>query len=218
MHEIAPCLGEPVCRALPFFQALTWCDTTSFFLFNVGKKTAWETWKLMPEMTAIFDRLGGGGNDEQVSGGGANLVNGNDFEKIQRFIIVMYSRSSPHSQVNKARHAMFANGRSIECIPPTEAVLLQHVKRAILQSKIWRSCLCPRPEQLSPADYGWQKLDSDTWVPFWSDLPVVSDALQNLVRCSCKKRCSGNCTYCQYGLKCTAPCACSTTSCSRLVL
>ena len=37
-------------RALSFSHALTGCDTTSSFS-NVGKKTAWDTWKAFSEIT-----------------------------------------------------------------------------------------------------------------------------------------------------------------------
>lgn len=42
VHDLANSLGTDHCRALPFFHALTGCDTTSSF-FGHGKKGAWET-------------------------------------------------------------------------------------------------------------------------------------------------------------------------------
>ena len=53
------------------------------------------------------------------------------FRVLERFEVLMYSRTSPHQDVNHARQSMFSQGtRSIESIPPTQAALEQHVKRA----------------------------------------------------------------------------------------
>ena len=35
--------GEDICRALPYFHALTGCDTTSSF-YQLGKAKFWKTW------------------------------------------------------------------------------------------------------------------------------------------------------------------------------
>ena len=211
VHDIARNLQDPVCRALPFFHTLTGCDTTSSF-YQVWKKTAWEAWKAMPEMTAVFEEIGDGAYITDIS----DNSNKENFKKIQRFIIVMYSRSSSHTEVNKARHALFAAGRAIESIPPTEAALEQHMKRATLQCSIWRQSLQRDPTRPSPDKWGWEKNQKGYWAPVWSLLPVVSAALQQLIRCGCKKRCAGNCTCCQYDFKCTPLCACWTPGCSRL--
>ena len=47
----------------------------------------------------------------------------------------MHNRKTPHEDVNKAWQSMFSQGaRSIENIPPTQAALKQHVKRAAFQA------------------------------------------------------------------------------------
>jgi hypothetical protein len=50
IHHIAAKLGKDKGMALPFFHALTGCDTTSSFAYH-GKKSAWDTWLAMPGMT-----------------------------------------------------------------------------------------------------------------------------------------------------------------------
>ena len=67
----------------------------------------------------------------------------------------MYIRSSPHTEVNKARLAMVAAGRPIESILPTVAALIQHVKRAVLQSIIWK--FNKEPHYPSPHQWGWSQ-------------------------------------------------------------
>ena len=67
----------------------------------------------------------------------------------------------------------------------TEAALLQHVKRAILQSVIWKSSLSKQPDYPPPDQWGWTKHTGGGWLPFWTELPEVSDALRQLVSCGC---------------------------------
>ena len=49
-HQIAVSLGPEKSLALPMFHALTGCDTVSGFVGH-GKKTAWSTWIVFPELT-----------------------------------------------------------------------------------------------------------------------------------------------------------------------
>ena len=56
----------------------------------------------------------------------------------------------------------------------------------------------------SPLNYGWTyKEDKTSNMPKWSELPVVVDVLRQLVKCKCKKPCSGNCKCNTMDLKCT---------------
>jgi hypothetical protein len=49
-HVIAEKLGHSKSQALPFFHAFSGCDTVSA-VNGRGKKTAWEVWKVYPEVT-----------------------------------------------------------------------------------------------------------------------------------------------------------------------
>ena len=53
INTICQNLGEPLCQALPFYHAFTGCDATSQFL-GKGKKSAWEAWKSLPNVTDAF--------------------------------------------------------------------------------------------------------------------------------------------------------------------
>ena len=53
IHEYAKCLGEEICRALPFWYVITGCDTVSAFSGR-GKKTAWDIWGISEEATRNF--------------------------------------------------------------------------------------------------------------------------------------------------------------------
>ena len=55
IHQHAKDLGEELCRGLPFWYCLTGCDTVSMFAGR-GKKTAWQVWSVLPEVTRAFVR------------------------------------------------------------------------------------------------------------------------------------------------------------------
>jgi len=78
-HIIALSLGVDKSRALPFFHALTGCDTTSCF-FHRGKKSAWETWNVYPEVTQAFLEL----CDLQLDD-----IKSDAFKLLERFVVIL---------------------------------------------------------------------------------------------------------------------------------
>ena len=83
-HEMAVALGPNKCRGLPFFHALTGCDTVSSF-GGRGKKTAWETWKACDEVTdvtAAFCALAATPNLSIVD---------DYMDALERFVILLYT-------------------------------------------------------------------------------------------------------------------------------
>ena len=53
---------------------------------------------------------------------------------IECFIVIMHSKGCGAKSVNEARHHLFTTGqKSLDNIPPTQASLHQHVKRALIQ-------------------------------------------------------------------------------------
>ena len=57
------------------------------------------------------------------------------FEKIEQYVVLLYSKTSDATQVNEARQKLFIKGtRSLENIPPTKGALVQHARGAILQA------------------------------------------------------------------------------------
>ena len=96
------------------------CESVFVELTLKSKKTAFQIWKSYPEGTEVFQSL----SSPQVT------IIDEQFKVLQRFVILMYSRTSAHENVNieqKTMFAMFAQGtRRIENIPTTEAALEQH--------------------------------------------------------------------------------------------
>ena len=151
IHKIASSLTTQQRQGLPFFHALTGCDTVSLFS-GKGKKTAFQQWRSYPEATELFRALSLP----------KTILSEQQFRVLERFVVIMYSRTSPHQDVNHARQSMFSQGtRSIESIPPTQAAFEQHVKRAAFQAgHVWGRTLHPLQELPSATDWGWN-LSSD---------------------------------------------------------
>ena len=109
----------PLAReGLPFFHAVTGCNTVSAFSGN-GKEGAYEAWKSFPKVSASFGH----------PSARPDSISGADFEMIGKFVILLYSQMCPASSINEARQLLFSQGtRTLDNIPPTEDALLQHVK------------------------------------------------------------------------------------------
>ena len=134
VHSLHAGLGPSNSVALTLFHSLTGCDTTSQFL-GCGKKTAWAVWNSFPDLT---DRLVALTLNPNMFG-----IEAIHMQRIERFMVLMYSKGCGAAGVNEARLRMFTSGtKSLESIPPTQAAQFQHVKRAILQSSFyWHQAL-----------------------------------------------------------------------------
>ena len=93
---------------------------------------------------------------------------------LKRFTILLYDRTSSKDDINEARQQLFAKkGRTMDAVPPTQAALFQHIKRAAYQGgHCWGRALEVAPELPSPGDWGWA--DPSDWKPFWTTLPEAS--------------------------------------------
>ncbi len=106
------------------------------------------------------------------------------------FVVLIYSRTSDQSNFNCARKQLFSPGsRAIESIPPTEATLQEHCKRAIYQGGyVWVQYLVLDPKMPSPADWGWEDTGDD-WHQFWTSHyeSATCNMCQELIKCGCKR-------------------------------
>ena len=197
-HGIAVSLGPNKAQALPLFHALTGCDTVSSFVGH-GKKTAWNTWNALPELTNALLTL---------SCAPSNIP-GDTMSVIERFVILLYDRTSMCTEIDQARQKLFAKRTNVKQIPPTRAAMEQHIKRAIYQGgHLWGQTLVASPVLPSPTNWGWMKTTDGMFEPYWSTLPEASKVCSELVSCKCKKGCVKNCKCKKMGLECTALCTC----------
>ena len=199
-HTIANHIGHERAWGLLFLHAVFGCDTMSA-ISGIGKKTVWDIWNSMPNLGKVFTHLSHAPSE----------VTSNDMDEIERFLVLLYSRTSPLKKVNDARKQLFCHGnRQVENIPPTKEVLHQHVKRAAFQAgHIWGQSQILKPEVPLPHEWGWVKSDKDGWQPFWMVMPEASKGCHQLIKCKCKKRCTGNCKCFVTNLPCTQLCLCS---------
>ena len=113
----------------------------------------WDTWAVFPEITSLFIELAKLPTDvttEMVS-------------LVERFVVLLYKRTSPIKDVNTAKAHLFSSAnRQIDNIPPTSAALEQHLRRAIMQCHVWYQSFIPFQNLPDPSNWGWIKEDG-TW-------------------------------------------------------
>lgn len=114
-HTIANAIGRDKAKVLPLFHSITGCDTVSFF-GGRGKKTAWDVWKVFPALTPALNKL------MEMP----NAVDDNCMSVIERFVTLIYDRTTSLTKVNDLRQELFSKkARTLENIPPTQASLVQ---------------------------------------------------------------------------------------------
>ena len=111
-HEMAIALRTRKAQALPMFHALTGCDTVSSFVGH-GKKTAWSTWNVQPQLTDAMLNLSCAPSN----------VQDDVMHTIEQYVILLYDRTSTCTDIDKARRKMFARRPNVKQIPPTKAAL-----------------------------------------------------------------------------------------------
>ena len=117
-------------------HALTWCDTAYRFAGH-GKKTVWTIWTVLPaELTNALLKL-----SSAPSGTPDDVMH-----TIEMFVILLYDRTSTCKEINKARKKIFAKKNDVQLIPPTKAVLEEHVKIAAYQGgHVWGQTMLQTP-------------------------------------------------------------------------
>ena len=197
-HVVGSSLGPSKTSALPMFHALTGSDTVSFFR-NHGKKSAWDVWNVFPELTPVLCTL-------KAS---PEIIAEESLAVLERFVVLLYDRTSSLLKVNEARQELFCKkSKEFDSIPPTKAVLEQHIRRAVLQgAHTWGQTLLCKPALPSPADWGWQR-QGRRWSPYWTTLKQAKDTCYELIYCGCKTACRGRCKCMKANMVCTGLCKC----------
>ena len=121
INAICHTFEEPKAWALPVFHALTGCDATSAFR-GKGKKYTWQAWQTFQEVTYTFVYLSSYPFEDLN-------VESSHFTAIERFVVLIYDRTSPLSLVNDVREELFRKrNRSMDRLPPTQDALLQYTR------------------------------------------------------------------------------------------
>ena len=199
IHDIVATIGPEKTNGMLFFHAFSGCDTVSSFR-GKAKLTAWQTWNVCDEVSDVFTKLSKyppALDDEAL-------------EVLEKFVVIMYDKSSSATGVNDARLELFARKQRVfDSIPPTQAALLQHAKRAAYQAGvIWSQAIVSQPQTQSPKDWGWIQ-EAGVWKIVWTALEPIASVCQELTKCGCKTQCRGRCKCYKHGLPCTPRCTCS---------
>ena len=101
-HLIAAKLGNDGSGSILLMHALSGCDTVSAF-HGIGKKTAWAVWCSMPHLATVLSRL--------VRA--PSQASPDDLNAIERYVVLLYQRTSALSRVNEARKQLFAQNRKM---------------------------------------------------------------------------------------------------------
>ena len=99
-----------------------------------------------------------------------------------------------------------------------QKLFLRMLKRAHLQTFIWKNALQLDPQKLDPTDYGWVKEVStkslrSTTVPV--DTPLAPSDILKLIRCTCSSEtpCKSSRCGCNHAkLACTIFCSCQAST------
>ena len=111
VHEIASELCPQKSKGLLFFHSFTGSDVTSYFA-NQGKKSVWKTWHAYQEVTDSLVKL---------SSPCSVTIAEERMSKLERFVGLMYHRTSDDVHVSTVRMNLFSRkSRSIEHISPTQ--------------------------------------------------------------------------------------------------
>lgn len=197
VHAIQSSLGQPLCKCLPSFHALTGCDSTSAFS-GIGKKKAWKVLLKKEQIQRDLSCLG------------ENPVIQEPVLKVaEAFICSIYTSAKSFLNADDARYFLFCQ-RSLksEDLPPTSECLSHHIKRANFQAFVWNRALHPLQNSPSPEGNGW-KLDDDKLVPVLMTKSPAPSGITELTTCRCTtSECTRNCSCRLSNLACTEACLC----------
>lgn len=198
-HIIAANLGVHKSQAIAGFHSFTGCDTVSCFA-GKGKKSAWDVWRVFPDVTQAFCALSAP----------LSSVSDEMYQLLERFVILLYDRTSSCISLDDSRKELFTKRfrRNIENLPPTTAAFRQHVKRAAYQSgHVWGQILVPEMKLPCPSEWGWART-TQGYEPYWTTLPSAGRGCRELKKCSCTSSCSNRCGCAKSLLVCTPMCNC----------
>ena len=195
INKICNNVGIDICLSLPSMHALTGCDTTSA-LYGIGKKTAYTVLK-QNKSTLELDKFGTASIDDAV--------------KIARRYVLLLYKSKSCKDLDDLRYNLLQNSnKAISNFPPTEDSFIHHVKRSLLQVKIW--CNSHDPSySANPVGMGWS-LDGNYILPVMSVLETAPKEVRELTHLYCKDKGACDTLKCECfkaGLKCIDICKCA---------
>ena len=85
------------------------------------------------------------------------------------------------TEIDQASRKSFAKKHNVQSMPPTEAALKEHVKRAVYQEgHVWGQMQVSTPELPSAYRWGWSKASEGHYEPFWTCCLMKASPALNL--------------------------------------
>ena len=197
-------LGQTRASAILGFHAFTGSDTSGRF---AGRTKDWCFKVFMSCDEDIHKALASLGDTDPTPEVRSQL---------ERFVCLLY-RSKVHTNVNELRWFLYSNRAAEgESLPPTTSSLDLHIQRAHYIAMVWRKAAESHQCLPSPTEYGW-KFDEATsrFTPVLCLNPPAPAAIMNLLKCGCKRGCTGRCTCRRNNIPCTEVCGCMVLGCTN---
>ena len=182
------------------FLIFTGCDSTSCFK-GTGKKKALS----MLTRNNTFHGISQLGTESNMSSEVISVCT--------QFVCGLYEQQTvgPNRlvNINHLRYKLFCQRPTQnERLPPCSDSLIQHLKRANYQCKVWKNSLNPYPTLGSPSDNGWMISDIGL-EPLLMTQDGAPKEIKELSSCECKKsKCSNKCSCKSLNMVCTEACLC----------
>ena len=120
---------------------------------GLGRKQRGIVLKSMPDMFTLFAKLSTT----------PDTISSDQLQELERYVVLLYQRTSTLSSVNSARKHMFTQNQEMDNIPPSYAALEQHVRRAAYQAgHIRGQSLVADPVVPPPEQWGWKRVDESS--------------------------------------------------------
>ena len=140
------------------------------------------------------------------------ILEGGLFDTMQTFVCQLYGIKKC-CNVDEARYLKFCSRKKTpepQQLPPTQDVLLCHLKCVNYATAVIIRALLPNPNVLTPDGYGWYLEDDILQVQWMLRKPIPDDLLEFI---SCRYQTSScsnkKCICVAHGLNCTDLCTCS---------
>jgi hypothetical protein len=137
-------------------------------------------------------------------------LNTDDYDNVQQFVCMIYSKSKDFMDVGALRWHLFQTHNYVsEKLPPTFGSLVPHIKRCNAMSRVYKSYVCAKPSDVDLVG-GWEKDDLGKNVPIKCIALPAPEAILELTKCACKGQCIMNrCSCYKDKLNCTPLCKCN---------
>ena len=192
---------------LPAAHALSGCYTVPTY-FEIGKGTVLKNLIAAPNSLSL------------LGCSGAPLPHVVD--QATKFISACYSKTVHEKTMSDVRYQIWTtkfgntatSASKIQALPPTTEAFVENVKRAHLQTGIWKAAVTIDPLTIYPVEYGYVRHEPSksllpTTVP--DGVTLAPDDIMSLIKCNCEgasacrnMRCSCN----RSKLSCTLFCKC----------